>query len=66
MIDEWTRLNEQCRGGFGNDPATSEACDRREAASATLEAAGICYGKNGQSGVDMMLHRCDAESIRRQ
>jgi len=63
MIDEWRRLNEQCRGGSGDDPATMAACDQREAATARLKAAGICYGKEGQAGYQMTMHRCDGQSL---
>jgi hypothetical protein len=64
MIDQWRHLNEQCRGGSGDNPATMEACDARDTASARLRTAGICYGRQGQYGYQMEMHRCDGQSLR--
>lgn len=36
-------LNEQCRGGSGDDPATAKACDDREKVSAKLRKLHICF-----------------------
>jgi hypothetical protein len=47
LIDEWSALNEKCRGGSGNDPATSEACDKRDAVGAKIRAAGWVYNFPG-------------------
>ncbi|MFV0622641.1 hypothetical protein ACBY01_01340 [Sphingomonas sp. ac-8] len=66
MIDRWARLNAQCRGGPGDDPATQTACDEREDASKRLVDAGICYGKVGEAGYQMTTHRCDDRSLARQ
>ena len=57
-IDRWQTLNSACRGGSGDDPATMQACDAREAASDSLEALGWCYGESGQAGFEMEWHRC--------
>lgn len=66
MIDQWERLNAQCRGGSGDQPATMAACDAREVATARLNDAGICYGKQGQYGLQMTMHRCDEQSLKGQ
>ena len=36
-------LNEQCRGGSGDDPETTKACDQREQVSAELRQLHICF-----------------------
>lgn len=36
-------LNEQCRGGSGDDPDTIKACDQREQVSAQLRQLHICF-----------------------
>lgn len=36
-------LNEQCRGGSGDDPDTIKACDQREQVSARLRELNICF-----------------------
>ncbi|MCC4258588.1 MULTISPECIES: hypothetical protein [Sphingobium] len=64
LINDWRRLNEQCRGGSGDDPATLKACEDREDATTRLQNAGICYGEAGQSGYQMTIHRCNERSIR--
>jgi len=58
IIDRWYRLNGQCRGESGDNPTTMEACDQREIATARLEAADICYGRKGEFGYQMVMHRC--------
>lgn len=63
MIERWYRLNEQCRGESGDKPATMQACDQREVATARLEATGICYGRKGEFGYQMGMHRCTDQSL---
>ena len=36
-------LNEQCRGGSGDDPDTMKACDQREEVSAQLRKLNVCF-----------------------
>lgn len=64
MIAEWTRLNSLCRGGSGDNPATMKACGERDALTPRIEAAGWCYGQNGQSGYQYQWHACTARSLR--
>jgi len=66
LIAGWIELNERCRGGSGDDPKTMEACELREAASAQLDSADICYGEEGQFGYQMKMHRCNERSTARQ
>ena len=54
----WYQANEQCRGGSGDDKATLDACDEREAYSKRLGQIGWCYGEPDQAGYQMKWHRC--------
>jgi hypothetical protein len=47
-IDQWFGENDACRGGSGDDEATFEACDRRDALVDDLRDLGWCYGHDGQ------------------
>ena len=44
MLKDEDALNETCRGGSGDDPATLDACKKRDELIAKLNAAGMCYG----------------------
>lgn len=44
LIQDWLEANEDCRGGFGNDPNTMKACDRRAEVREKLFAIGYCEG----------------------
>jgi hypothetical protein len=57
-------LNGLCRGGSGNDAATLQACEDRNAVEVRLYAAGWCYGKRGQAGFEMKWHKCTKQSLR--
>ena len=46
LLQRWMFLNEQCRGGAGDDPATTRACDERNLVDAALFAHGYCYVGN--------------------
>jgi hypothetical protein len=63
-IERWAGEDDQCRGGLGNDPATYEACERREAASAQLTEMGMCYGRETELGHEHEWHVCEEGSIR--
>jgi hypothetical protein len=43
LLQRWMVLNEDCRGGAGDDPATMRACDERNLVDAALFAHGFCY-----------------------
>lgn len=65
LITEWHALNEKCRGGSGDVPETMEACELRDGTVARrLTASNICYGREGEYGYQMTMHRCDATSLR--
>lgn len=43
LLSEWQKLNEQCRGGHGDDPATDVACRKRSALDHVLIVQGCVY-----------------------
>jgi hypothetical protein len=43
LITAWQALNEDCRGGSGDDPQTMKACDRRTVVSNALRAHGCRF-----------------------
>ena len=53
--------NDRCRGG-GVDDVWAACAERTEYVEA-LHAHGMCYGKQGQIGADMVWHRCGPGSI---
>jgi hypothetical protein len=55
---QYMRLNEQCRGGSGDNPATHRACDRREAVYDSIEKKGWCWGPNEVSNADKNWIQC--------
>ncbi|QDM41462.1 hypothetical protein [Altererythrobacter sp. TH136] len=65
LIETWQDLNGRCRGGSGDDPQTMTACDERDGpVAAQLADANICYGREGEYGYQMELHRCGPDSTR--
>lgn len=64
MIDRWMKANEDCRGS--SDPkVVADACaNRDDVYSADLAAADICYGREGESGYQNVMHRCEEGSLR--
>ena len=43
LLQRWMVLNEDCRGGAGDEQATMRACDERNLVDAALFAHGYCY-----------------------
>lgn len=65
LISRWHELNTRCRGGSGDVPATHAACEERDGPAAReLGEAEICYGREGESGYQMEMHRCGPTSLR--
>ena len=58
LIGKEESLNDKCRGGSGDDPATARACDEREAILAEIKAKNWCWGNDGQVGADRVWERC--------
>jgi S1-C subfamily serine protease len=58
MLALWEEQNSNCRGGSGDRPETWQACEAREHTQMSAQAAGWCYGREGQAGYEMDWHRC--------
>ncbi len=58
LLRDWAEANSACRGGSGDDPATHDACARRDAIDARLAAAGWCYGRPDDPGYRRTWQRC--------
>jgi hypothetical protein len=58
LLSQWDDLNSQCRGGLGDEAATSEACDRRNEVDVRLERQGWCYGENAAHGYQAEWRPC--------
>jgi hypothetical protein len=58
LIRQWHDENERCRGGHGDDPATGQACDDREATGGKIDALGWCYGEDAEYGYQAKWARC--------
>jgi hypothetical protein len=43
LLQRWMVLNENCRGGSGDEQATTQACDERNLVDAALFAHGYCF-----------------------
>ena len=68
MIDEYGKLDGQCRGGMGDAPETQRACVERDREDSPLkrrlQAANICYGRESEYGYQNNFHRCGKGSFR--
>ncbi|HHH9441325.1 TPA: hypothetical protein ACP32N_003264 [Pseudomonas aeruginosa] len=58
LISEFDRLNDECRGGSGDNPKTMDACNKRDSLYKTVEAAGWCYGENSTYGYQKTWNPC--------
>lgn len=72
LESRWADLNEQCRGGSGDDPRTMRACDEREKVDVQLTQAGWCYGSLSEARANLSMadrtvgwHPCGPDSCRR-
>ena len=52
------KLNDRCRGGSGDDPATMKACDERDVLVKKLQARGWCWGREDQIEADKKWEQC--------
>ena len=43
LVTAWQALNEDCRGGLGDDTRTMKACERRTVVSSALRAHGCRF-----------------------
>ena len=64
LLRDESVLNDNCRGGSGDDTETWQACGARDYVGFLLAQRGYCYGKEGQIGADMEWHQCTSGSIK--
>lgn len=58
LLEQVVELNDQCRGGRGDDPRTAVACHKRDALSDRLYKSGWCYGDADQDGRQKYWKTC--------
>lgn len=58
LIAQEETLNDKCRGGSGDDPATLKACDERDVIFRKIKAKNWCWGHDDQIGADRTWERC--------
>ena len=58
LIAQAETLNDRCRGGSGDDPATGKACGERDAIFRKVKAKNWCWGHDDQIGADRTWERC--------
>lgn len=58
LIAQAETLNDRCRGGSGDDPATEKACGERDVIFRKIKAKNWCWGHDGQVGADRTWERC--------
>ena len=64
MVISYERLNDECRGGSGDDPQTITTCEQRQALGRKLDARGLCKGRDDEAGYQMQWHPCGPGSLR--
>jgi hypothetical protein len=54
------RLDDKCRGGSGDSPATQKACEQRDAIVVKLQKLGWCFGNGdpNQIEADKFWQKC--------
>lgn len=58
LTSQWQTLNESCRGGSGDNPATQKACDQRETVYTQIRAANWCWGHKDDDGASRTWVQC--------
>ncbi len=58
LIAQAETLNDKCRGGSGDDPATEKACGERDVVFRKIKAKNWCWGHDGQVSADRTWERC--------
>jgi len=58
LIAKEEQLNDKCRGGSGDDPSTTKACDQRDGLFKQIEAKNWCWGKEGQLEYQKKWQKC--------
>lgn len=60
LIAQMEPLNDVCRGGSGDDPATVKACAQRDLKFAQIRKAGWCLGPEDAPAYQQTWMRCQA------
>lgn len=58
LLAQDARLDERCRGGLGDDPATDRACRQRAVVEKRINRLGYCWGPDGSVEADKRWMRC--------
>jgi hypothetical protein len=58
LIKEEDELNDKCRGGSGDAPSTTEACQQRDSLYEKIKAKKWCWGHDGQIDADRVWEPC--------
>lgn len=60
LLKTEAQLNDKCRGGSGDSPATQKACDQRDAIVTKLQKLGWCFGNGdpNQIEADKVWQKC--------
>lgn len=61
LMGAFEKLNDKCRGGAGDSPATQSACDKRDSVYADLKSLGWCYEPRPGT-----WQRCDGGAVEAQ
>lgn len=61
LIAREEELNDKCRGGSGDNPATMKACDERDVLVKQLKAKGWCWGREDQYGYQKYWQKCSSK-----
>jgi hypothetical protein len=59
LIKKADSLNDKCRDGSGDNPATMKACDDREAIVDLIKKKGWCYGRSDQIQAEKTWVKCE-------
>jgi len=62
LLADYTRYDDLCRGGAGDDMNTWQACGARSYIGALLYEQGVCHGRQGQAEYQKDWHACAADS----
>ncbi|MBA2589792.1 MAG: hypothetical protein H0U98_14340 [Alphaproteobacteria bacterium] len=62
LISQEESLNEKCRGGSGDDPATQKFCDKRDRVFAQIRAKGWCWESDNGVEADKKWEPCATTS----
>jgi hypothetical protein len=66
LLRQWDQLDEACRGGHGDDPATDLACKERARVQVQLYQTHWCYGEPEQYGYEEQWHPCHGIKAERE